>query len=281
MFGYVVASLKELAPEARDRYQACYCGICRAIGAQSSGLSRVALNYDMTFLALLLGSLYEPEETLDGKKCMLHPFSHRQGLRGEFISYAADMNVALAYFSADDHWKDDRSYKALALKTMLKKRYPGIAARYPRQCRAMEECIRALSGLEKARCPNPDLPANCFGRLMAELFTYTQDLWTPYLRQMAMALGRFIYFVDAAVDSGEDRRTGNYNPFLAMEPPAGPDRWEEYLVLEMARCTRAYEMLPLVQDKALLDNILYSGVWLTYRKKRKKTESNVQEDQDV
>ena len=34
-----------------------------------------------------------------------------------------------------------------------------------------------------------------------------------------------------------------------------------YLVLVMARCTAGYEMLPLVQDKALLDNILYSGVW--------------------
>jgi hypothetical protein len=28
-------------------------------------------------------------------------------------------------------------------------------------------------------------------------------------------------------------------------------------------------MLPLVQDKALLDNILYSGVWTNIRGKRK------------
>ena len=47
-------------------------------------------------------------------------------------------------------------------------------------------------------------------------------------------------------------------------------RWEEYLILTMGRCTASYEMLPLVQDKDILDNILYSGVWagIYGRKKR-------------
>ena len=85
-----------------------------------------------------------------------------------------------------------------------------------------------------------------------------------------MALGRFIYFMDAAVDYRQDCRRGNYNPFAAMDAPPDPARWEQYLVLEMGRCTRIYEMLPLVQDKALLDNILYSGVWIAYRQKLKK-----------
>ena len=39
--------------------------------------------------------------------------------------------------------------------------------------------------------------------------------------------------------------------------------------MTMGRCTENYEMLPLVQDKALLDNILYSGVWVNCRGKRK------------
>ena len=46
-------------------------------------------------------------------------------------------------------------------------------------------------------------------------------------------------------------------------------RWEEYLVNTMGRCTAYYEKLPLVQDKDLLDNILYSGVWVNYRGRRK------------
>ena len=51
-------------------------------------------------------------------------------------------------------------------------------------------------------------------------------------------------------------------------------RWEEYLVLTMGRCTDAFEKLPLVQDKPLLDNILYSGVWTGKRRKEKKGDHN-------
>ena len=143
-----------------------------------------------------------------------------------------------------------------------------------RQCRAIETCIQDLSRLESERCPNPDLPANCFGLLMAELFCWRDDRWSGYLRQMAMGLGRFIYFVDAAVDYRKDLHRGSYNPFLAMGGDPDPEKWEDYLVLEMGRATRAYEMLPLVQDKDLLDNILYSGVWVTYRRKEKKSAGN-------
>ena len=86
---------------------------------------------------------------------------------------------------------------------------------------------------------------------------------------MGIALGRFIYLLDAAVDYRKDKKKGKYNPYIAMGSEEDWPRWEQYLVLAMARCTESYERLPLVQDKALLDNILYSGVWVGYRGKKK------------
>jgi len=149
------------------------------------------------------------------------------------------------------------------------KHLPQIEERYPRQCGAIRECIGQLSVLEKEGCPNPDLPAACFGQLMGELLVYEEDLWAPALRRTGDALGRFIYLLDAALDYDRDRKKEKYNPYLAMGTGKDWTRWEEYLVLTMGRCTAAFEMLPLVQDKALLDNILYSGVWVNYRRKRK------------
>ena len=266
MFGYVNAGWKELTREQKDRYQAAYCGICRRIREQSSNLSRLSLSYDMAFLALLLMSLYEPEEASGERACLLHPIRKRPWLDSEFIRYAADMNVTLAYYNCLDDWQDDRKPGARMMAGVLGKTLPEIARRYPRQCRAIEDCITRLSELEKADCPNPDEPAGCFGELMAELFVYREDLWAPHLRQMGMALGRFIYLLDAAVDYRRDKRKKKYNPFLAMGMEEDWRQWEEYLVLAMGRCTRSYEMLPLVQDKGLLDNILYSGVWTRCRK---------------
>ena len=128
---------------------------------------------------------------------------------------------------------------------------------------------RKVSRLEKEGCTNPDEPAGCFGQLMSQLFVYREDLWAPTLQQMGMALGRFIYLADAAVDYRRDLKKHKYNPYIAMDTPTDWPQWEEFLVLTMARCTQYYEQLPLVQDKAILDNILYGGVWTNLRRKKK------------
>ena len=270
MFGYVNANLKELSPEHKQRYSAVYCGICRRIRAQASQTARLALSYDMAFLALLLMSLYEPEEDIHPNACLLHPIKKRPWVDSPYVRYAADMNVALAYYNCLDDWRDDGKHTAKFMANKLKENYPSIAQRYSRQCDAIESCIEELSRLEKGNCANADAVACCFGQLMGELLVYEEDFWAPTLREMGMALGRFIYLADAAVDYRKDAKKKKYNPYLAMNTGEDWCRWEEYLVLAMSRCTQYYEKLPLVQDKAILDNILYSGVWTHFGKLRKK-----------
>ena len=274
MFGYVTASWKELTKEQRDRYGSIYCGICRGIRANSGQPARIALSYDMAFLGALLLSLYEPEEASGKSACLIHPVSRRSWVDNDIIRYCADMNVALGYYNALDDWQDDRKPAAKLLAEVLGKHLPEIEARYPRQCAAIRDCIGALSRLEQENCGNPDEPAACFGRLMGELLVYREDLWAENLRQMGDALGRFIYLLDAALDYRKDLKKGKYNPYIAMGLGEDAQRWEDYLVLTMARCTDFYERLPLVQDKELLDNILYSGVWVNYRGKRKEADQN-------
>ncbi len=270
MFGYVTASLKELDKEAEKRYSAVYCGICRRIRVQSGNAARLGLSYDMAFLALLLMSLYEPEETAGDKACLMHPLKKRPWVDNPFIQYAADMNVVLSYYNCLDDWQDDGKISARLMARQFEKYVPQIEARYPRQCKAIAECISRLSELEKAGCGNPDEPASCFGTLMGQLLTYEEDMWAPVLQQMGFYLGRFIYLLDAALDYDKDEKKGKYNPYLAMGTGKDWPRWEEYLVLTMGRCTANFEKLPLVQDKPLLDNILYSGVWMNKRRKGQK-----------
>lgn len=277
MFGLVTASLSELTPEQQQRYRSIYCGICRAMGKEGSQLSRLGLRYDMAFLAALLMSLYEPEEQTGSGTCLPHPVHKRPWTDNSVIRYAARMNIALACYKAKDDWQDDRSLSAGIQAGIFGRSYDAIRQSCPRQCQAIEACIRELNRLEQSGCENPDLPANCFGDLMAELLTMEDDLWAPALRRMGHALGRYIYLADAAIDYDKDRRRGSYNPFLAMGMPQDFKAWEDFLVLEMAVCTDAYERLPLVQDKALLDNILYSGIWINYRKRQKESQEEQHE----
>ena len=269
MFGFVTANAKELSKEQKLRYGAVYCGICRQIRSRHTGTARLTLSYDMAFLALLHMSLYEPEETNGNRACGLHPLRPRPWLDCDAVRYAADMNVALAYYQCVDDWNDEKKPTARLMANHLAKRVPELKRQYPRQCAAIARCIARLAELEQARCHNADEPANCFGELMAELLVWQADLWESYLRQMGMALGRFIYLADAVADFEKDRKKGRYNPLTEENRP----QWDDFLVLAMGRCTAAYEKLPLVQDKALLDNILYSGVWTNFRTKK-------QEDDD-
>ena len=272
MFGYVVANFKELSQEESLRYRAVYCGICRGIRQQAGQTARLCLSYDMTFLALLLMSLYEPEEASGPNACALHPIKKRPWVDSTYIQYCADMNVALAYYNCLDDWQDDRTLHAKLMANKLSQYCPDIRARYSRQCQAIEACLQQLAQLEQENCANPDAPAACFGQLMAELLAYEEDLWAPQLREMGMALGRFIYLADAAQDYQKDARKKKYNPYLAAGI-SDPAIWEEHLVLAMGRCTAAFEKLPLVQDKAILDNILYSGIWTNLRKKKQKEDT--------
>ena len=269
MFGFVTANFSELTKQQQDRYGGIYCGICRRIRDHSGQMARLGLSYDMAFLAALLMSLYEPEETSGKNHCLVHPVRRRPWVDNAIIAYAADMNVALSYYNCLDDWQDEGKHSAKWMAEVFEKHLPEIETRYPRQCRAIRESIEKLSALEAENCPNPDEPAGVFGQLMAELLVWQEDYWAPKLRQMGEALGRFIYLMDAAMDYEKDKKKGKYNPFLAMGTGEDRAKWEEYLVLTMGRCTDYFEKLPLVQDKDLLDNILYSGVWVKYRGSRK------------
>lgn len=268
MFGYVVACLEELPEEAKKRYNAVYCGICREIRTRASNLSRLGLSYDMAFLALLLMSLYEPEESGGKHACALHPL--RAYTDNEYIRYAADMNIALGYYNCMDDYQDEGKLSARTMAGVFSGALPRIRQQYPRQCKAIENCICRLSALEKDNCTNPDACAGCFGTLMGEILVYREDRWAQELRALGDALGRFIYLADAATDYRRDRKKQQFNPFIAMGMEEDWAAWEQYLMLAMGRCTEHYERLPLVQDKKLLDNILYSGIWLEYRRRQGK-----------
>ncbi len=112
MFGYVMANLPELDKALQKRYSAVYCGICRQIRERTSNTARLGLSYDMAFLALLLMSLYEPEETVGPNACWLHPIKKRPWVDNTFIRYGADMNVALAWYKCLDDWQDDKKVSA-------------------------------------------------------------------------------------------------------------------------------------------------------------------------
>ena len=108
------------------RYRSHYCGLCHAIGARHGQLARMTLTFDLTYLTIFLGSLYEPEEQGGEGKCMPHPVKAHQWTRSKITDYAADMTIALTYHKLVDDWQDDRRLTAAAMMGILKQQLPRI-----------------------------------------------------------------------------------------------------------------------------------------------------------
>lgn len=273
MFGYVVPNQAALSDEAQKRYRTAYCGLCRRIDALHGLRGRFTLSYDLTFLDLLLCSLYEGEtEAVSGHgRCPIHPLGGVDWRADSPTDYCADLSVALHYYNAEDKWKDDRSLLGLGYETLLTGCKQDAARRWPRQCGAIRTCLDKLSEYEAADSEDLDAVSGCFGRLMAELFDYKQDHWSPELRSIGFHLGKFIYLLDAYDDLERDKRKGAYNPLKTLsQQPGYEEEMKEIFELLLARCAQSFERLPCVEDADLLRNILYSGVWLKYNCKTAK-----------
>lgn len=261
----MVADRNSLTEAQRDRYQSCYCGLCHCIGTRHGNLQRAALNYDMTFLVLLLNSLYEPIETSNVSRCITHPCHKHSWWQSEVTNYAADMNIALAYHNCMDDWHDDKKLKSYLMSRLFQAGAAGIQTGYPTQWNAIQNCMARLSEIEASDLQDPDAGANAFGDLMGALFVWKQDRWAPVLHQLGSALGRFIYLMDAITDVERDMKSGSYNP-LRSRAEAGLSTEDYIPILKMiiGECADAMERLPLIQDIDLLRNIIYSGVWCRF-----------------
>lgn len=267
MFGYVVINKPELKMKDFYQYKAYYCGLCKTLKTRYGRFGQMTLSYDMTFLILLLTSLYETETIREKNRCITHPIQKHDTLCNEITEYVADMNIALTYHHFMDDWKDEKSVIGLAGAKTLHHHYRRIEKKYERQCNTIKECLRRLQEFEKKREENIDLVAGCFGDLMAELFVFKQDIWEQTLRKIGFYLGKYIYVLDAYDDIEKDIKRESYNPFITQYEK---EQFDEYcnnlLNMMMAQCSNEFEKLPCLIDVDIIRNILYEGVWTKFSK---------------
>lgn len=265
MFGYIRPYAADLTEEEQKRYRAVYCGLCRALNERFGLAGRLGLNFDMTFLILLLNSLYEPKETRKEALCPPHPVKKHEEISTEFTAYAADMTVVLAYFKALDDWEDEGKRRGKFYADLLKKHYAVLEKRWPGQCRVIEESIAALHAVERDDGGQPEKAADLTGQMLGAVFAVKEDFWQGQLAWLGYALGKFIYMLDAAMDYEQDLKKECSNPLIGMQ--IAPRDARPLLQQPIGQAAEAFEKLPLVQDVHIMRNILYSGVWQAYNAK--------------
>ena len=267
MFGYVTPEKAELKIKEFEVFKAYYCGLCRSIGRKSK-VSRAGLTYDMTFLSVLLSSIYSEAMEIKEGFCPLKMRKIKQITGNSCIDYAADMNILLCNRKLMDNYKDDRNLACLAAAAFVKNKCYNDEIK--KKLENIDSCLKEIHRLEKEKCSNTDETSHQFAILVQNVFKYKDDENSIILEAMGYNLGKWIYIIDAYDDMERDAKKGSYNAILNGFEYKGQDIGKfkrditENIEFTLIKCLQqtssAYELLCLKRNKGLLDNIIYLGL---------------------
>ena len=272
MFGYVKPVVSELLVKENEFYRATYCGVCRAMKKYTGALSNTLLTYDSVFLALVRMA-YIPDSALGSKmrRCIAHPVKRRNMLNDNpAIEYTARAFGILSYYKMMDDISDERLAKRMLVSLA---RPISSAARKMADLTSLADVVKekldAITTLERENTPSVDEPANLFGELLGEVFSYGLEGEDRLVtRQVGYYLGKFIYAADAAEDYDEDLKKGSYNPYCLIyggKPLTAENKASIKcaLILECKNLENAINFIPFgnkITVENIVRNIIYLGL---------------------
>lgn len=226
MFGYVRPELPE---EEMTRFRQAYCGLCHTLGRRCGPAAQCILNYDFTFLAILLSD--GEEAACRRGRCAVHPVHGRDYLPpSAALDLAADESVILAYWQLRDGVEDHDWFHGLkyrGVSAILEPAYRKAAGIRPGFDESTRRQLNLLAELEGEECPSMDQAADTFAVLLREAAQAVDEpVRRRVLEQLLYHLGRWVYLVDAADDLQQDAAAGSYNP-VALRYGLPEGRWTE------------------------------------------------------
>ena len=103
MFGYVKTDFPYLYVKDTVLYKAMYCSLCKGIAKTCGQKGRFLLNYDLTFLSVLVHNLMGIDVKIEKQRCVIHHIRKRPiALVDKLTERFASLNVILAHYKLND-----------------------------------------------------------------------------------------------------------------------------------------------------------------------------------
>ena len=281
MFGYVKPCKPQLRICEYEVYKAVYCGLCKQLGREYGPFSRLTLNYDFTFLALLQMGMQEGGGAFSPGRCLLNPLKRMPCCDpGPSLSFSGSTAMIMFYYKALDNYNDGgigQKMLALLVRPFVRRAYQKAAQQYPEFSIFIYYTITKHRDVESLLCECVDAAraptALALSGICALLAQDAQQ--KRVLERFGYLLGRYIYLADALDDLEEDIAHHSYNPFLLREkladaPFVPPEQLAHIreeakgsLFLTIGEIGKAYSLLPIAQYQPILENIVYLGLRTT------------------
>ena len=276
MFGYIRPLKGELKVKEYEQYKAVYCGLCHRLKQKYGFCARFVINFDFTFLAMLLGA--SGEAKYEYKRCSASPFKKKCcAVRDQGLDIAADFSVILYYWKLKDTAQDETFFKKLGAygaSLLLKRAYNKAGANAPDFDRAVIKNLQELRQLEAAQSASIDETADKFAAILCCAANYMEnENDRRILSQLFYHVGRIIYLLDAVDDLKDDYKSGSYNPLiyrfeLTSSELAPQDRktMAATLAHSQAMLASAFALLDMGTYSDVIANIIYDGLpWVAGR----------------
>ena len=168
MFGYVRPALAQLSETDQQAYRGAYCGLCHVMGRRHGFWSRMTLNYDFTFLAILFST--QGETCWEERRCPVHPLRKKRScLCGASLERAADASILLTWYKLQDDVQDKGFFAGLPAR-LLGWFFARSARRAKVNCQGfaaqVEKGLAHLAYLEKERSAQLDRAADAFACIL-------------------------------------------------------------------------------------------------------------------
>lgn len=269
MFGYIRPLKAELKVKDFEKFKACYCSLCHTLGKEYGFSARFILNFDFTFMAMLLWDTDEPV-CYTARRCPMSPFCKKcMCCHSESLSVSAGYSLILAWWKLRDSVKDDTFLKALLARfgmLFLRRAYKKAAKRYPEFDSVVRNQLEALSSLEKENCQSIDKAADSFAVLLSAVSKGYDGVEERIFQQIFYHMGRWIYILDAVNDIAEDIKHKSYNSVLlrydANEKLSDEQTAELKTTLthSLNLIISAWGLLPKNPWTDIIENIIYLGM---------------------
>lgn len=245
--------------------------MCHSLGSEYGIPARFILNYDFTFLAVLL---WEPDELprYSKKRCMVGPCRGKCVCQqNDAISRSAGYSIILTWWKLKDTVKDENFFKGVPshfAMMFLKRAYNNAVKKYPEFDSEVELRIRELSELEKDGEKSIDKTSDQFAQILASASNGVEDKSRQrILEQLLYHVGRWIYLIDAYQDISEDMKAGRYNPLVSHYGTVDGDLSAESkdafittLRHSQNLAASAFTLLPEGSWSDIIRNIIYLGM---------------------
>lgn len=267
MFGYVTIDKPELKVKDFITYKAYYCGLCKLIGREHTQLCRATLNYDCSFLYVLLSGLQDSRPIYKQERCPSRPFSKKPCVYDTGGEYAAAINVLLSVKNIEDAAADG-SAKCKLISPIYRRVFLRAKQNYADVAKLIEDSLNELYKLESQSSSDIDNVSDVFAQLLGGIFKAPGSSPRAMYR-LGYNIGRWIYLIDAYEDIEEDYKKKNYNPFICKFGEevasdkykiAGADA-EFNLKCSLAGAGEAFSLLDMPKNKEIIENIIYSGMY--------------------